>query len=324
MTDYNPIQFAVVREDPMIDMEIIENFKLQNILLIASGGCTALSIAAKFQDRKLTLFDPNPNQLLLVKEKFKILSEITDQRGFENQFNIAVDIPGSLNAKGNFESLFRNFRKFIWEFICPESGWIELFNGRNTLNLSEIFSNKYWNVAFELFFHDSLLLAMFGPDALQHAPKGSYPSYFRERLEQGLKRQDLEKNYFLHHIFLGYYLTEKESQPFYLQQKILVSEIEYINGYLQDVPYLEEYDYIMLSNIFDWMSQNDIDSVISLLKKKCKKDSVICFRQLNNTHDLASEFQDQFQLQKELSENLYQKDRSLFYNSLSVLRKVVG
>ena len=37
----NPVQFAVVREDPLIEIEILERHHCQQLLLSASGGCTA-------------------------------------------------------------------------------------------------------------------------------------------------------------------------------------------------------------------------------------------------------------------------------------------
>ena len=52
-----------------------------------------------------------------------------------------------------------------------------------------LFEHKYWKVAFDLFFHHSFLEAMFGPEAVQHAPKDSYPEYFRKVIELDWKKK---------------------------------------------------------------------------------------------------------------------------------------
>jgi hypothetical protein len=44
----NPVQFAFVREDPEIEASLVRRDHSGSALLIASGGCTALSLQALF------------------------------------------------------------------------------------------------------------------------------------------------------------------------------------------------------------------------------------------------------------------------------------
>ena len=46
----NDVQFAVVREDPMVEAELVRLTKASHVLLITSGGCTALTLQALFPD----------------------------------------------------------------------------------------------------------------------------------------------------------------------------------------------------------------------------------------------------------------------------------
>ena len=64
----NDVQFAVVREDPMVEAELVRLTNASNVLLIASGGCTALTLQALFPDLRITLVDFNPAQLERVRE----------------------------------------------------------------------------------------------------------------------------------------------------------------------------------------------------------------------------------------------------------------
>ena len=65
----NPIQFAVVREDPRLDQEVFSRYPAKRPFLIASGGCTALTLQPLFPDAVFTLLDPNPAQLEHVRAK---------------------------------------------------------------------------------------------------------------------------------------------------------------------------------------------------------------------------------------------------------------
>ena len=42
-------KFAIVREDPALELEVVRLFGASAVLLPASGGCTALSLAQQFK-----------------------------------------------------------------------------------------------------------------------------------------------------------------------------------------------------------------------------------------------------------------------------------
>ena len=181
----NKVQFAVVREDPMIEAELVRLTNAKDVLLIASGGCTALTLQALFSDLRMTLVDFNPAQLDRVREKMRALH--TDEAARCQRFNIESSNPKDLNQCGNFESLFRGLREFIFDLVADEAEIRRLFEEKGQLaNVSELlFSNRYWSGVFDLFFSDELLNTMFGPEATQHAERGSYPRYFQSLFEKG-------------------------------------------------------------------------------------------------------------------------------------------
>ena len=106
----NDVQFAVVREDPMVEAELVRLTQASNVLLIASGGCTALTLQALFPDLHITLVDFNPAQLERIREKMRALQE-TDTGARCQRFNIGTNDPNGLNQNGNFESLFPRFTR---------------------------------------------------------------------------------------------------------------------------------------------------------------------------------------------------------------------
>ena len=60
----NHIQFAVVREDPPTEAALVEQFDCDSCLLIASGGCTALTLRSLFPELDVALVDLNQTEFL--------------------------------------------------------------------------------------------------------------------------------------------------------------------------------------------------------------------------------------------------------------------
>ena len=315
----NILQFAVVREDPLIEIELVKLLRAKKALLVASGGCVALSLKACFPELKVSLFDFNAAQLEHVKKKIDQLSNSREEF-FRQAFNIETSDPAGLNERGNFESLFRGFRGFVHDLVAPYDEFRSFFESPSGKNgfLDRIFHSKYWSVGFQVFFCDVLLNAMFSPAATQHAPKDSYPGYFQRVLEEGLGSSQASENYFLHHIFLGHYLDRPNGLPIYLRGPIRKYELELIEGALEKVPDLEEYDLISLSNIMDWMSDSEVNALAHLVRDRSKEGSALVFRQLNNFSDFQTYFKPVFTFDENKAEELLRRDRSLFYCKLSV------
>lgn len=317
-----PLQFAVVREDPSIEHAIIQQAKAQNILMVASGGCTSLSLSALFPDAFFVLFDINPRQIQHVEEKLRCLQE-ADKEKFKFFFTIGADNPRSLNASGKFESLFRSFRQFLNEFVVTKPQITELFladKPRRTQLIQYLLKHPYWPVAFDLYFSDALLLAMFGKDAIQHAVKGSYPRYFQNALEQGLQREDMQENYFLHHIFLGHYLDLDHCWPVYLNRFPKPLHISFENKTLFNIENLSQFDVVSLSNLFDWMDEGLVKQYLQHLTKHLSKGAFVIIRQLNNAKEYGAELSG-FIRHKELEKALLKSDKSLFYNKIQILER---
>ena len=69
-----PLLFAQVREDALQDVALVRACSRgAQVLLIASGGCTAAALAAEANVARLVLVDPNPAQLALTRLKLHLL-----------------------------------------------------------------------------------------------------------------------------------------------------------------------------------------------------------------------------------------------------------
>jgi S-adenosylmethionine-diacylglycerol 3-amino-3-carboxypropyl transferase len=260
------------------------------VVTVASGGCSALALAKAFPAVPITAFDMSPVQIAHAQAKLALALA-----GNEHALGVANDDAAGHSQCGEFEGLFRVLRLFLQEFVAPAASFQTFFAASTTpearaLLLSQWQGSPYFNAAFELAFADSLLLAMFGPAATQHAVKGSYPGYFRRAFVRGLGQRDAAENPFLTHVFLGRY-TET-AKPDYLG---LAS----------------------LSNIFDW-SDDALVSHWAARLAALPSGATVLIRVLNNARDIRPMFAQHFAFDDARARELLAMDRSLFYERVLV------
>ncbi len=300
-------KFAIVREDHRTEATLIECSSARRVLLVASAGDTALSLGLQFPGLQTSAFDFNPVQLELVRRKVSALGD-----------GSTLD---RLSQDGEFESLFRVLRHFLLEFVVSGDEISAYFDrSAPPRSLAQIFARRYWSTAFDVTFADPFLEAMFGSAATQHADPGSYGGYFRKVFEGGMLSADGPDNPFLQHVLLGHYRSGCEP-PFYRASRSDRLEIGLIEGTLTDVPDLERYDLISLSNCLDWADDETTREWGRALKASTRPGCLLLLRQLNNTRPIHQFFEPQFRFDPELGARLLAEDRSMFYNRIHVGRR---
>jgi len=309
-----PLKFAVVREDPDLESALATRTGARAVLVVASGGCTALTLAHRFPTLSVAAFDLNPSQLEHTRRKAEAAS-----RGELDLLNVEAARPDGINQCGEFERLFRVLKVTLEEFVAPAAEVAAYFDPARDLRAraemtERWIASRYWAAAFAVTFNDPLLHAMFGRAATQHAEPGSYPAYFQTAFERGLRRQDGPRNPFLQHVLLGAYRSA--DAPAYVHAT-KAPALELIEGSLGDVPRLERFGVYSLSNVFDWSDDALVQSWARLLEQ-ARPGAAIIIRQLNNNRDLRHHFKPIFRFDDALGRALLTQDRSLFYNRVEV------
>jgi S-adenosylmethionine-diacylglycerol 3-amino-3-carboxypropyl transferase len=314
MSTMSTLKFAVVREDPDIERELVRVTAAREVLVVASGGCTALTLLAELPHVGVTAFDINPRQLEHVLDKHGAA-----MRGELGRLNVDDAREDGLSERGEFERLFRVLRRFLLEFVTPSEPLERWFSRDEPLDRSALVhawtQSKYWPVAFSLAFAPELLNAMFGPDATQHAPPGSYAPYFQRAFERALVSPAAPSNPFLQHILLGRYLGA--DAPVWMADPPQRPPT-LVEGTLLDVPELDRFEVISLSNIFDWSADALVEGWARRLGEQTKPGTHVLIRQLNNQRDLRRYFEPEFRFDDALAERLWLGDRSFFYSRLQV------
>jgi S-adenosylmethionine-diacylglycerol 3-amino-3-carboxypropyl transferase len=308
------LKFAVVREDPELEADLVVRLGVKAALLVASGGCTALTLAARHPALRVSAFDLNPAQLIHVQWK-----AAAAEAGERARLNVGTPGASGLNQKGEFEGLFRVLRQVVVDFVARgeelESFFFKDDEAARAARVERWFASPFWPVAFKLALHDDFLHAMFGPDATQHAVPGSYPGYFQAAFERGLRAKEAPANPFLQHVFLQSY-TEASAPEYALAGRAL--PLTLTQGSLLDVPDLGRYQLVSLSNVFDWSSDALVAAWAEKLKRELPPGAAVLMRQLNNTRDLRAFFEPAFHFDDALGRDCLARDRSLFYNRIEV------
>jgi S-adenosylmethionine-diacylglycerol 3-amino-3-carboxypropyl transferase len=307
------LKFAVVREDPQLEAQLIDRTGARRVLVVASGGCTALCLLAEDDAVEVTAFDLNPRQLEHVADK-----AASAAAGELARLNVDDAAEDGLNQCGEFEALFRLLRTMLAQFVARPGEIDGLFaaaDDERRAIVDQWTTHRYWPALFASCFADGLLHAMFGSAATQHARPGSYPGYFQGAFERGLRRDDAARNPFLQHVLRGAYRAA--DAPAYTRART-ARPPELILGGLERVPDLERFDLYSLSNVFDWSDDALVVDWAGRLKRAARPGSAVLLRQLNNERDLRRHFTPEFRFDDRLGRELHARDRSLFYNRVEV------
>ncbi len=360
-----PLGFAQVREDPRIELalagELAAGGRPVRVLTVASGGCTALSLLAADEDDLDDAIDANPAQIALCALKRAVLAESGDLaearallgdapappgwrverlRGLLDGLSEPVrrfwldregDLERGVLSAGRFERLFAALRAWLHELVAPSPVWEAFFEGGDAGRLLESIDRGFWEVGFGLFFDDRPLLEMFGPAAVQHAPRGSYAAYFRSAFERAIRELPAGDNYFLSSIVLGRTLETPGGGPPYLRSPTgerararldrLRLEALDVGRFLATRPPGTSYDLVNLSNVFDWMDDRETEDVCSRLVPVLAPGALVVLRQINNERPLPSSFLGSVEEDEARGRELHASDRSFFYGRVRVWRR---
>jgi S-adenosylmethionine:diacylglycerol 3-amino-3-carboxypropyl transferase len=90
----------------------------------------------------------------------------------------------------------------------------------------------------------------------------------------------------------------------------------FLNLLAGNVESYAEYDFVGLSNIFDWSEDQQIAKLARKLSNELSSGSIILFRQLNSHKNFRKYFSAKIVWEDSLINRLHKEDRSLFYQSL--------
>lgn len=346
-----PIYFSMVREDPLLDLGIVQSYPNPiNIIMIASGGCTASLLATEPKVSSLHLVDPNPSQLALCRVKFALLQHSTQYRkailghatmapnqrrsNLEQLFEtlqLSSDCLGPLDFvaevgpdfAGRYERLFYHLHE---AFAEQRDSLISLLHSTVVNEQSRAIEpntplGQALDLAFDTILDLPILVELFGAGATQNRVE-PFARHFAKRTRHALTQFPAAMNPYLWLMLKNQLPPECDLPWLQAETPTSLPTITFSNGMMAEVlrQASSEYEFVHLSNILDWLPAEEAERTLDAAWQALKPGGVVLIRQLNSTLDIPR-LSSSFRWDSQQSAIMLQRDRSFFYRAIHLGRK---
>lgn len=229
--------FAQVREDPLREIESLEAGPTDTVVIVSSGGCTALSVLAAGAG-KVVAVDLNRAQNSLVELKAVTVERLPTVDALAFLGGLPCDaaariatyaqlrehltptarrywdarprvVERGVLAGGITERFLRAVVRVVRTAIHPPSRIRRLLNCR-TLEEQRAFyfrewDNRRWRLLFTVLLNRAVFRRTYDPAFFAHVENPSFSKHFHRVAEHGLTNVPVAGNYFLHHVLTGSY-----------------------------------------------------------------------------------------------------------------------
>lgn len=350
---FDIIRYAQVWEDAEVLLEALKIKPTDNVLSIASAGENALSLLTR-EPNKVYAIDLNENQIFcteLKKVAYKYLEydecmefigvfdserRITTYNDIKNHlskeaqgyFDINIDVinKGIIHC-GKFENYFHIFGQKVLPLIHSRKTRDELLEKKSKQAridfYNKVWNNRRWRFLFKIFFSRAVMGKLGRDKAFFRYVTVNVAEHILERTKYAITQLDTSTNSYLHYIINSKYDTvlplAYREEYFDIIKKnidkliILKESVEtFINR--KDVEKVDKYN---LSDIFEYMSEEDMVKIVEKMLEKSPKGSIIAYWNMLSDKR-ASKFIDKIEYQEELSNELLKKDKAFFYSKFIV------
>jgi S-adenosylmethionine-diacylglycerol 3-amino-3-carboxypropyl transferase len=352
------LYFAQVREDPLLEIEALDPWDGGTYVVVSSGGCTALSLLARGAG-KVVAVDLNSTQNHLVAFKAAAVQSVDRENLFAflgaGSMNPAVRLVnyatlrrllepdaaaywdanksmiarGVLNA-GVSERFIRLVATVIRAVVHPKSRIDRLLACRSLDEQRELYhrewNNRRWRMLFGILLSRRAFDRAYDPAFFENVSNPSFAAHFRNLVEHALCDIPVATNYFLHHMLRGKYPVGIEGGlPPYLVSGALTGEedLELVDGgYAEFLETCddESVDGFALSNICEWLNEEQIAKLFSQVERVAKPGARVCFRNFVGHTEVPAAFRSSIQEDRDAGIAAISRDRSCLQSRIAICR----
>ncbi len=349
--DFSIIRYANCWEDADVLLEALDVKENTRILSIASAGDNSFAFLIK-KDVKVMAVDISQIQIDLCNFKKTAIQYLSREEymqllGFMPCINrntliqnvaqkcdegVLLFIQNNMEIlrqgigfQGKFEKYFNTFRKYILPLIHNKKTVEALFEVKNKAEQDYFYEHKWntwlWKRALKLFFSKWILGRMGRDPQMLKEVDINVGNYIRSKASEHLRHTACQHNYLLQMILLGKFVN---SVPFYLREenyeriKTQIHNITFFKGEVGEAPLIENqnYHYLNLSNIFEYMNISTFDKMAKIIEKKIEKGALIAYWNLMIKRDLA-----QYATFEKVKFEPRKKDNGFFYINFILSKK---
>ena len=347
-----PLAFAQVREDALLDESVVLDLGAKvDVLMVASGGCTAALLASLPQVRRLHVVDPNPSQLALTRVKLRLLAELDSTQRLAllghrrlsveerksrltnvlAELQLSREVLGPLpevaasgpDYAGRYEGVFRALKRALRGYARKIDSVLRLADvqAQTRAFAPDTSLGQLLDEALKEVMSLSNLVRLFGEDATSNRLK-PFHRHFGERIRWVMAQGQAASNPYLWQMLKGTYPGNHVAPWFTRPAPGRLPEIIESCAYMEQVLVSETaaYDFIHLSNILDWLAPDDAERILELAAHALRPAGRVLIRQLNSALDIRRAGR-MFEWLDRESDFLLRRDRSFFYRAIHLGRR---
>jgi S-adenosylmethionine-diacylglycerol 3-amino-3-carboxypropyl transferase len=236
-------------------------------------------------------------------------------------------IERGFGKNGKFEYYFKLFREKVIPWIHSRSTIDKLLSLNSLETLGDFYDKKWnnlrWRLLFKVFFSRFMMGRLGRDPAFFKYVEGSVADRILERTKHALTEIIPNTNPYLHHILKGCY---GNTLPLALREEhfdTIASRIQNItihDGPIEQIlPSLDEkVDAFNLSDIFEYMSEDNTKKLAECIAKSSNKDARLAYWNMLAPRSCAQLLPDLMISDKELSKKLFVRDKAFFYSAFHV------
>lgn len=233
------LYFAQVREDPRAEMAAFEPSPADSLVVVGSGGCTALSLVAGGAGQ-VTAVDVNRSQNHLIELKLAAVATLARDEALaflgatdaiaRDRFDTYVRLRPLLTAAarsywdarpalvdagvlaaGVTERFIRMLVGAMCVLVHPRSRLDRMLACQSIEEQRALFAREWntrrWRLFFALLLNRRVFRRTYDAAFFAHLERPSFAEHFRRCAEHALTELPVGDNYFLHHMIMGRYPT---------------------------------------------------------------------------------------------------------------------
>lgn len=351
---FDKIRYANCWEDPLL---LLESFDIQpssKCISIASAGDNSLSLLVKNPEivYAVDLSIPQIACCELKKYAVKFLDyetflELLGFKKCENRTEIYKSVEENLSLQsryyfeqnpdilkngiihqGKFEHYFQLFAMRIMPLVHNQKNLTELFLPKS-IQAQKLFYDKTWNnkrfkALFKLFFN-KFVMGRLGRDKefFKYVDVAMISKNIKERADRALRDVPTWNNPFVNYILLNnfdYALPHFALKDNFEIIKNNIDALEIKTGTINDAAKNSgiKFNCYNLSDIFEYMDCDLFKNISLELLSSAEKGAKFCYWNMMVNRRISEILPENFGYKKELSEELYLKDRAFFYKAFIV------
>ena len=309
----NPLKYSSCWEDAYLLEESLEVNEQSEVLSIASAGDNSLYLLSK-NPKSMTCIDMNPIQIYVCQLKEAAVKHLSFQEfeqllGFvpsESRIDIfkmllphlpadcvtffnqnPLLITEGLIHQGKLEKYFQLFASKVLPLIHKKETVRQLFTAKSEQKQAAFYSKTWnnwrWKGFFRLFFSKVVMGLLGREKEKMKYVEGKVGKLIFASAQEHLKSKNCQNNYILKYILTGNYGSERPPYSYSknfakAKQWLQVNEIEYGLADLESwLKTGKKYNSFNLSNIFEYMSENEFGKNIQVVENASLPKSKLCF-----------------------------------------------